>query len=839
MIGTAINRTAGFVTRHNRITILVMLLLTGVMFVGMGMMETGDPAEDDAAFNETEIGQALEYLQTHYGDETETEMNATSAVYVRPDGNALSQESVLTALAYQETVLDNASIQANLAGEEITGPPTLLGEAVAGSESSPAEKRDAIAELNADEYDALVTEVVSDAGVARVFFPASFEPGSTDAESMRMIFEFEEVTVDQQGQPVEAQSAEHALFDAAEDEEIIFTLDQFAAQEWADEQLSDTIWLILPAALVLVLGALAIAYRDIADVLIGFFGVLISVFWFFGIVGWLRIPADFTLIVGPVLIVALSIDFGLHVFMRYREQRGVDEGIREPMRRGTASVAVAFLLVAITAGIGFSSNVTSPLSVIRQFGIAITLGVFAAFLIFVTLVPALKVSVDGLLERVGFDRRKTALGTQGVLKPVLSTGVTAAQRGAVVVVVVALLAGVAGGVAYTELDREGFQNELVDDDAWQTELPSPFAWDSHNHEYQELLEYTNSQYQATDEGFQTTAFLISGDVTTAETLERVAVAEDRATEYDATFTQGGVVAVQSPLTVMEAVAATNESFAAVYQEYNPREGDLTDGEVETLYDALFESDAEAASEVIERTDGEYRTVLVDVPVESGFQTQETDEDMHALAGDIEGVSSLSVTPVGAATLITAELGAIADGIFEALLLALAGVLVTLAVVFRAVRDSATLGALTVVPIALVMGLVFGGMYLFSVPLTFLTAFLVAITIGLGIDYNIHISDRFAQELERGNAPVPALYTTVQGTGGALFGSALTSGAAFSTIALHPHPQFYSLGLIVVLALTLSFMVSVLVLPSLLYLWATRTDGVAQLTATTDANPTDD
>ena len=126
-----------------------------------------------------------------------------------------------------------------------------------------------------------------------------------------------------------------------------------------------------------------------------------------------------------------------------------------------------------------------------------------------------------------------------------------------------------------------------------------------------------------------------------------------------------------------------------------------------------------------------------------------------------------------------------------------------------------------------IGLVFGGMYLLSVPLTFITAFLVSITIGLGIDYNIHISDRYAQELDSGLSPVDALYTTVRGTGGALLGSALTSCAAFATLLLHPSAVFRSFGAIVVLALLLSFVVSVVVLPSFLLLWARRTQPVEQ------------
>jgi len=130
---------------------------------------------------------------------------------------------------------------------------------------------------------------------------------------------------------------------------------------------------------------------------------------------------------------------------------------------------------------------------------------------------------------------------------------------------------------------------------------------------------------------------------------------------------------------------------------------------------------------------------------------------------------------------------------------------------------------TVVPIALVAGLVIGSMYLLDVPLTLLTALLMSLVIGLGIDYNIHLSDRFAQELGRHGGVYEALEAAVVGTGGALLGSTLTSSAAFLALLLHPHPQFQSLGLLVVLALVTSFLVSVFVLPSMLALWARYAD----------------
>jgi predicted RND superfamily exporter protein len=118
-------------------------------------------------------------------------------------------------------------------------------------------------------------------------------------------------------------------------------------------------------------------------------------------------------------------------------------------------------------------------------------------------------------------------------------------------------------------------------------------------------------------------------------------------------------------------------------------------------------------------------------------------------------------------------------------------------------------------------------------LTFLTALLMSLVIGLGIDYNIHVGDRYADERRDGASTYDALDAAVTGTGGALLGSTLTSIGALATIMLVPEPRLQSFGAIVVVALTTAFAVSVLVLPSLLLLWDRYVPGAV----TTETTPT--
>ena len=869
-------RISEVVTRRPVSVIILVLLLTAGVALGLPQLDIEDQTDiDDGVFEVTEVGEALSYNDAHYGDDDEDE-TAVSSVYLRSGENTLSRSSLITALEYQESVLNDETVRSELIdGQAIRGPPTYVGQELVGDDANTGEMKIAIERASDDELAAAVKEVFSNPERAGQHLPRGYEPSTAEAESMRLFFEFEQAEFTQQQEPLPDADAQQTLYETAQEEDDIFTMGTFAQEKWDEQQIIDTFWLVVPAALLLVIGVLIFAYRDPVDVVLGFTGVCVSLVWFFGILGWLGVPAGFASIVGPILIVALSIDFGLHVFMRYREQRekfrGSDSGpdntinkqadsrgtnqtdasitcktsdkIRSSMYRSSRSVLVAFLLVAVTAGAGFLANITNPIGFIRAFGIVITLGVLASVFVFATLVPALKVIADSLLERWGLDRHRTALGTTGLLKRFLSSGVTLARHGAIIVLVVAVVAGGLGLVAYTDLDRQGFQQDFTQEDDWQTSLPGPVGWSAHETEYRTHLDYVESQYQSDDERERNTIFLIRGDVTDAKVLERIHTGTALTEKNDMTFEQGGEVAIVSPLSLIQkhtieseefanlvaGVAEEDEQFADVLKELGEENAQFDTAlaraepakaeNLTTVYDALYESASAEASAVIERTGGEYESMQILVPVNQDVDIDERGTAMHEIADGIEGETELHVVPVDFATVSNAGLGEIADSILWTMLLAFAGVTVVLGVAYRIERESLTLGAVTVAPIMIVVGFVFGGMYLFSVSLTFITAFLVSITIGLGIDYNIHISDRFAQEFERTGNPEESLYIAVRGTGGALLGSALTSSAAFATLLVHPSVVFQSFGLIVVLALLLSFFVSIFVLPSFLLLWA--------------------
>ncbi|MFB1063652.1 RND family transporter [Natrinema sp. H-ect4] len=821
----ALDRWIDAITTHNRIVIVVLLLMTAGMVMGIGNLDTSNQASSGDV-GETTPAQKAEYIADNYDDLGDESNVSASPVYLRHEGgNALSKDALIESLEYQRTVLDNESVSASLADDEgVTGVANVVGARAARDANATLDEQIAALEsTDDDEYEALLEATLTEESGALSLLPASYEPGSTTAESHRMVFRFEtDGTDDSAGVPSDAQ---RALYDAAaeHDEPNYFTFGDHAVADLNQQMVSNTTTLILPIALALILGILAFTYRDFVDVVVGMIGVVVSILWMFGILGWLGVPAGMTMIIGPVMIAGLSIDFGFHVFMRYREQRGNDEGIRPPMTRSLRSVAVAVALVTATTAIGFLSNVVNPVTSIRDMAIGITLGVLSALVIFVTLVPALKIGIDGLLERVGFDRRKRPLGYGSYLGRILGGSVTLARRAAPVVIVIALVAGTAGAVAWPALEQESFQQRTESVADWKTELPGPMAWEES--EFVENRLYVAEQYQSSDDGAGRSEILIEGDVTADGSLEQLDRGAETARETGVAFDQQGVESVVSPLSVMATAAEDNESFAATLESADTDDDGVPDRDLESVYDHLFEVAPAEAGQVIERTEeGEYRSLRMLVTVDRGDTYDERADGMQEAAAAIEdGDADLTATAAGPAAVTQAELGEVTEGILYVLLLALGVIAVALIGIYRLSEGSATLGAVTVVPIALVAGLVIGSMYLLDVPLTLLTALLMSLVIGLGIDYNIHLSDRFAQELGRHGGVYEALEAAVVGTGGALLGSTLTSSAAFLALLLHPHPQFQSLGLLVVLALVTSFLVSVFVLPSMLALWARYAD----------------
>ncbi len=108
-------------------------------------------------------------------------------------------------------------------------------------------------------------------------------------------------------------------------------------------------------------------------------------------------------------------------------------------------------------------------------------------------------------------------------------------------------------------------------------------------------------------------------------------------------------------------------------------------------------------------------------------------------------------------------------------------------------------------------------------LNILSAMFTPILIGLGIDYNVHLLERYGEERARGHSPGDALHLTLQRTGKATVTGAITTVVAFYSLILTDFKGLVELGFITGSGLLLCLTAAFTVLPSLLLLQEGRTD----------------
>ena len=693
---------------------------------------------------------------------------------------------------------------------------------------SLASQREAITDLDEDDFDELLTNTLSgneSNDVALALMPTDYEPGSTAADA-RMTM----LTQDTEGTDVEIGATDESALDAQldihahaidhEHDHVVFGAGIITDE--IDRSMADSLAIVGPLALLLVVAALLVAYRDLLDIVLGVTGILIVLVWTFGFMGWAGIAFNQMFVAIPVLLIGLSIDYAIHVFMRHREHQEPGRslaGIRASMLVALTGVGVALVWVTATTVIGFLSNLISPIEPIREFGIVSSVGILAALVVFGALIPAAKVELDTLLERIGLDRQKRAFGTGGGSR-VLTVGAVAARRAPMAVLLAVLLVTAGGVYGATQVDTSFEQEDFLAEDppGWTDHL-GPFSPGEYH--AKEDMEFVNERFQRDDVQAQ---LLVTGAVDDDETLDRVNATESAAADGDVVYTlPTGDADVQSPLATIDRVADENESFADTVGAADTTGDGVPDENVTAVYDELFEVDEDAASQVIHREDGSYEAIRLVIAVEGDAGFGETTDEMRALANTFEANGTAEAGTWDAIATGDPVVGYIVESdlmetVIQSLVVALVAVIAFLSVAYWITGNGATLGAVTLLPVALAVSWILGTMYLIGMPFNVLTGMITSLTIGLGVAYSIHISARYTLELERQGDVWAAMETTVTGTGGALLGSAATTICGFGTLALAILPVLRQFGIITGLTILYAFLASVLVLPTLLIYW---------------------
>jgi predicted RND superfamily exporter protein len=683
---------------------------------------------------------------------------------------------------------------------------------------------DAIDAMEQSEIEALVGQLLGEDGDQRLLalMPTDYDRGATEARGTVVIVSQTAEGVSPAGTAsdavVESQLAIQEIGAGSGDGLEYLTFGVGIITDEIQASQSDSLAIVGPLALIFVLVTLVIAYRDALDIVLGLFGIFAVLMWTFGFMGWAGINFNQIMIAVPVLLIGLSIDYAIHIFMRHREEREhTEEGPRKSMRVALSGVGIALLWVTATTVIGFLSNLTSPVPPIQDFGVASAFGIFAAFVIFGVLIPSLKVEIDGFLEnRFGWDRKKRAFGTGGGrFSSALSTGAVAAKKLPWVVILLALLITAGGVYGATQVDTSFNQEDFLAEDppGWMESLPEPFKPGEYS--AKENLQLVNENYVRQD---TTAQILVEGSITDDDALRRLADAKALAAEKGVTQKTSDGAVINGPIAQMQALAGSNGDFGEAFSSADTDGDGIPDRNLEAVYDAFLRVAPDTADDYLYRAGpDDYRAFRLEITITGGASGADVTDQMRNVADEVDG-AGLTATATGSSILNNVVQNQLLQTVIQSLIITLVATVLFLMIAYRIVEGSATLGAVTLMPVFLSVAWILGTMWLLGIPFNVLTGTITSLTVGLGVAYSIHISERYNQELERRGSVWEAMNTAVTGTGGALLGSAATTVGGFGVLTFAILPPLQQFGLITAMTIIYAFLAAVLVLPSMLVVW---------------------
>ncbi|NJE05477.1 MFS transporter [Thermococcus sp. M36] len=126
-------------------------------------------------------------------------------------------------------------------------------------------------------------------------------------------------------------------------------------------------------------------------------------------------------------------------------------------------------------------------------------------------------------------------------------------------------------------------------------------------------------------------------------------------------------------------------------------------------------------------------------------------------------------------------------------------------------------AIPLIPLVFGVVMTLGFMGLMGVPLDLATTTIGAMLIGMGIDYGIHVTNRYYEERRKGKGVEEAAGEAIAETGKALLGAALTTVGGFSAMYLSSLPMLHNLATALILGLSLAALNAVVITPAVIIL----------------------
>ena len=543
--------------------------------------------------------------------------------------------------------------------------------------------------------------------------------------------------------------------------------------------------------------------RDTANVLVLTVFAILSTYGMAGLLTLLGVNMVFNAAMNsiPILLLAIGVDYGLHVVARIREEMQ-DQEKSKPMgretlrdfstearriaiRKGTILTSAALMVAIFTDIVGFLSFRFSSQQFLVSFGTVIAIGLFFIYLFSITALPALMM----IIPPKKLHLLKSAKNEIGPISKWIGSLVNTPVK----VIVVTVMVSVPMFIGFQQLEvgfdqRDNFDESvpvvkdfLTLSDEFQSS-PSPLyavlegdiISKEGRHLYDEVMSSLMANPKVTD-----VPIGVWGTLEKSRTSNLV------------------LDNLMSNLSNDESSWKNLESWLLSDDGRNLTSGTLNSKASQTLIS--------------------FQAATLDWQATADFESA-LSSDLDELAQDSDGEF---IVKLSGRSLILAQITAdVADSAIISTG-TVAFVILFMLISINTVRQKdimrgAARGFVTWIPLMVVVVWVYGIMGLTGYELNSQTVTIGALTLGLGVDYAVHLTTRLEEEVEHAPFANPSEWTTrsVATTGRAMFGAALTTAGGFSVLNFSSLVPLQLFGQVFVVAIILALISSLFVLPAM-------------------------
>lgn len=536
--------------------------------------------------------------------------------------------------------------------------------------------------------------------------------------------------------------------------------------------------LFIAIAIVLITVVLILIYRSFWGTMVPLIVVLLSVIWLLGLMSIVGKSIDIMTTLLPLVLFVVGVSDVIHLLSRFFEEIRAGMSKRDAIQVAYRRIGTATFLTSLTTAMGFLTLLTSGVRPVRELGMYAAIGVFIAFFLAFSLLPA--ILTISKVPKLAYKEPSTVFWNALVIKILRFSMVrrTAILLGSTAVLVIAL-----AGISKIEID-----NYLLEDVSEDDPIRASFAF--------------FEEHFAGVRPFEL-QYVVDSSAASTDVLSPAGIEEMQAVEsYLLETYQVGFL--NSPLDI---VRAANQALNGGLDRERIIPEDTNDlKRAVRLVNRLAKRPEFTA---LISKDRHYARFSAKIEDRGGLVSKRKDDslmvhfDKHLAHG--------TVVLTGMSRLIDQNNETLSKNMMSGLIFALLVVAIIMGLLFKSIR----LALISLIPNVLPLVVVGGVMGWSGIDLKITTSIIFGIAFGIAVDDSIHYLSKYKQELVKGRKNIYAIKRTSLSTGKAIILTSVILIAGFGSLSFSEFTSTFYVGCLISISLVAAVVADLVLLPLLL------------------------